>query len=521
MEKLDSLTEEQKARFPEICAEWLGHGLRVGKTDEPKAEAAVKLAYKCAGLSEPEMILWFDSPLEGAYAAAFIRKLGKSFLNNIRDEFFSRIISLEDQVSGAFRDRVEDLVWGGVRDKVRVQVREQVGIEVQSQVIEQVIDEVQGQVSNQVRDKVRDQVQDQVHDQVSKKVSKQVWYRVRAQVWDQVRDQVLDQVRDQVWDEVHDRVHDQVQGQVLDQVRGQVRDKVRDQVKGQVRDQVQGQVWAQVYAQVWDKVRDKVRDKVQDQVHDQVSEQVYAQVWAQVWAQVRFAEQLPKEISAEIARACYGQHDSSWLGFFSTFADFGIDCPELEGLVQTAKSCSWWWPFEEVAIVTRYPVELHRDERNRLHCTSGPAILYADGFGVYAVSGVRIDAKIIEHPETLTTTHIQEEKNSEVRRVLVDLYGAEKYLRDLGAKFINEDSYGRLYTVAQGSDEAIVMVELINSTPEPLSYNPKPGEYGVTIGKRFYKNYMLRVPPYVKTAHEAVAWIDKMSVDAYAPLIET
>ncbi len=55
-------------------------------------------------------------------------------------------------------------------------------------------------------------------------------------------------------------------------------------------------------------------------------------------------------------------------------------------------------------------------------------------------------------------------------------------------------------------DEPIVMVEVLNSTPEP-------------DGTR--KTYFLRVPPTMRTAREAVAWTFDMDGAAYAPAVES
>jgi len=50
------------------------------------------------------------------------------------------------------------------------------------------------------------------------------------------------------------------------------------------------------------------------------------------------------------------------------------------------------------------------------------------------------------------------------------------------------------------------MVQCLNSTPEP-------------DGER--RSYYLRVPPTVRTVHEAVAWTFGMAADRYEPEIES
>ena len=67
-----------------------------------------------------------------------------------------------------------------------------------------------------------------------------------------------------------------------------------------------------------------------------------------------------------------------------------------EGPVAVARSAGWWWAFRDVAVLTERPIALHRDAAGRLHNPSGLAIEYSDGWGVYALHGVRVPACKLE-----------------------------------------------------------------------------------------------------------------------------
>ncbi len=99
--------------------------------------------------------------------------------------------------------------------------------------------------------------------------------------------------------------------------------------------------------------------------------------------------------------------------------------------------------------------------RGRLHNPAGAAIRYVD-WGLYVVHGVRIPAEIIERPESITVKQIDEEPNSEIRRIMVDTYDRQHYagafLVDGNSKQINLDECGTLYLREMGEDEPIVMV---------------------------------------------------------------
>lgn len=160
-----------------------------------------------------------------------------------------------------------------------------------------------------------------------------------------------------------------------------------------------------------------------------------------------------------------------------------------------------------------------RDERGRLHSDTGPACGW-DGWGVYAVHGVRVQQDVIEHPELITIARIEAENNAEVRRVMISRYGQVRYLRDCGAEKIHTDECGTLWRKTYRNDEPIIMVEVLNSTPEPD---------GST------KTYFLRVNPTLRpmlagqrfgvaqtlTARNAIASTFGLTGEEYHPEVET
>ena len=154
-----------------------------------------------------------------------------------------------------------------------------------------------------------------------------------------------------------------------------------------------------------------------------------------------------------------------------------------------AKSAGWAIPHENICWVSERHNILERDSQGRLHSITGPACAYPDGWGIYAVHGVRVPADIIEDRASITLTRIANEQNSEVRRVMIDLYGPKKYLIDSGSTVVQklpEDHYIVGLRTAQllrhdvPDDEPIIMIDLLNSTPEPDGS---------------VKRYLLRVDP--------------------------
>jgi hypothetical protein len=223
-----------------------------------------------------------------------------------------------------------------------------------------------------------------------------------------------------------------------------------------------------------------------------------------------------EDITEEQAReqlwhACYGQHES-WVAFYSAFLEFGVEeCRPLEPYMDLAES-GWWWPLDEAIVMVERPVHVSTDEEGRLHCEDRAAIEWSDGWGVYAWHGARVPKEVILEPEKITVKDIDSEENAEVRRVMLTRYGEGRYLIDSGAEILDEDvdiqgHERKLYKKPmEAPEEDIVMVRVINSTPEP------DGSRNI---------YWLRVPPHFTDVKAAVAWTFEEDAESYQPEVET
>lgn len=154
----------------------------------------------------------------------------------------------------------------------------------------------------------------------------------------------------------------------------------------------------------------------------------------------------------------------------------------------------------------------HLDAQGRLHSETGPAVKYADGWVMWALQGITVSEETVKHPETLTPARIRQERNVERRRIMIERFGLKNYLQKDGGQVIDTDidPSGRprhLWRSRNGrAIEPMVAVEVVNSTPEPDGH---------------YKSYVLRVPPQMTTAQQAVAWTFNMRPDLYRVAVET
>ena len=143
-----------------------------------------------------------------------------------------------------------------------------------------------------------------------------------------------------------------------------------------------------------------------------------------------------------------------------------------------------------------------------LHNAEGPAVSWPDGERYWFWHGLRVPRRVVEEPERLDVADVHNELNVEVRSVMLERMGFDRYLREGGGRLIAKDGYGRLWRCRPMplDDEQLVFVEVENATREPDGTA---------------RRYFLRVPPTVRTPHEAVAWTFGLSPSWYAPSIES
>ena len=250
------------------------------------------------------------------------------------------------------------------------------------------------------------------------------------------------------------------------------------------------------------------------QVRSQVGSQVWSQVGSRVWSQVgsQVGSNNFKEATEGLANDRGGTFWASWGAYVAFMRDvLGWSDPVLterfeidEALI---KSCGWTWWHENVLAISDRPSEINRDAQGRLHSLTGPSIAYRDGWALHHVHGVAVPEYVIERPQEINAAKIDAERNAEVRRVMLERFGTERYMRESGAAVIAElpDTHAmvglrgaRLIKRELPDDEPIVMVDVVNSSPEPDGS---------------FRRYMLRVDPN--------AYGGKASTDVLAAMAST
>jgi hypothetical protein len=176
----------------------------------------------------------------------------------------------------------------------------------------------------------------------------------------------------------------------------------------------------------------------------------------------------------------FGQHDASWLAFYNFFA---TEC-KLESampVLPLAKLCEhagWWWPFDEVCIISERPNQLKLNARGQLHSEDGPAISYPDDgkFRVYALNGVCVPEAYVTTPaKDLDPELILKEQNAEIRRELLRKITVERFIQFHKPKILDRKGDYELLEI-QGLQVKMIYLKMINPSIKTFHIEGVDGE---------------------------------------------
>ncbi|MEC5030607.1 MAG: hypothetical protein SAL07_11885, partial [Oscillatoria sp. PMC 1051.18] len=159
-------------------------------------------------------------------------------------------------------------------------------------------------------------------------------------------------------------------------------------------------------------------------------------------------------------------------------------------LEQLCLNCGWIYPYKNICLICDRPRLLSFDNQHLLHAESTPAIEFADGFKVYAYHGVTLPEKYGKiSPNLWKSKWLLEEDNAELRRVLIQGIGYERICQELQA--ICLDSWQEYELLKINYELDIEPIQLLKMNCPSTS-----------------KLHVLRVPPTLQTAQEAITWVN-------------
>lgn len=163
--------------------------------------------------------------------------------------------------------------------------------------------------------------------------------------------------------------------------------------------------------------------------------------------------------------------------------------------------------FKTCALLLVGTPKIVHDEDYTLHNETGPAVEWEDGATLWYHDGHdlgRVGRKIVTCPETLTAEDVATTDNQEVRRIILDTLGWDKYLAGSGA-----------YVLDKRENEVDNTVEILVAIPRHPKEAPKSLTEALALTDRRMvlacrstgRKYCLNVSETINTCEEAQNWM--------------
>lgn len=257
--------------------------------------------------------------------------------------------------------------------------------------------------------------------------------------------------------------------------------------------------WDGVGNGVVQSVRKSVEASVWTSVWNSVGDWVWENMWTR-WDVVR--EDVWEVLGVVVEDSVRAYYDESRLSLVRFLHEL-FEENELIHLARFNEMVCGYHLMRKEAWVVHKPIRLERDAQGRLHSADGMAIQFRDGWGLYVWHGVPVGEQLILHPEQITRKDWLSWRNLEIRRILQERLGNERFIELVGGRCINQGQRAEFIEVDLGEDPEQVarFVRVKDSSTERV--------------------YYVRVPPRFGDADAALAWTFDLEKQDYQPSQET
>ena len=251
---------------------------------------------------------------------------------------------------------------------------------------------------------------------------------------------------------------------------------------------------------VMKRVMDTAKQLAWDYVKDRINPQSQKEFWCLNWEAFRYDAWETVRMASFSVR---GQDDASRLAYFEFLNDIGelSGFETLYGNIELCKSAGWVMAYDDICFISERHDALHLDEAGLLHCGTGPALSYPDGFCVYEWHGISYPSKWAFNKPS--AAQVLSWNNLEQRRVVCDMIGWPSILEQLNAVTISKDKNPEIGELMQAEIPGVGFEKFLRVT--------------CSTGRKF----VLTVPPEMKTARQANAWTWGLEPEQYKPEVRT
>ncbi|WP_445170992.1 DUF6745 domain-containing protein [Microcoleus sp.] len=276
--------------------------------------------------------------------------------------------------------------------------------------------------------------------------------------------------------------------QLEKQLRGYLRGQLESELQNQLQTQRSARLYTQLQTQLWEAQREHL-------VHE-IASTLPPQQLIDSWTEEIHSQTLGKQVNNCIQPelwAAYGSLLDFCISVLNLPHSYGRNWIIFQSIV---RDCGWIYPYDNLCIVCSKPIALSADSNHRLHAEGTPAVQFADGVSIYAYHGVILPEWYGSlHPHQWQSKWVLKEQNAEVRRALIQGITYDRICQELAVTELDSWQEYTLLSIEFDDDFSIRG----NAKPVYLLKMTCPSTGHI---------HALRVPPNVRSAKEAIRWVN-------------
>jgi hypothetical protein len=280
---------------------------------------------------------------------------------------------------------------------------------------------------------------------------------------------------------IHKIGSDELWLETANAIRNKIHNELYDSLRCQLPRELEKQIYSQLYNPLYDRLMNQLHVHLKDELYTQLKRKL-GELFLVFLMKITWNNNF---IVSELS-ACHG----SWVDFCIFVLKLESDRSLYSAFKSLVENCGWIYPFGEKCFVCDRPRQLHFNPENLLHAEGEPAIEFVDKFSIYCYRGVRLPAIYGQvPPQSWQAKWLLTENNAEVRRVLIQSIGYPRICQELQATELDSWQEYTLLRIDKNVD--LEPIYLLNMTCPSTGYI-----------------HVLRVPPKVRSAKEAISWVN-------------
>lgn len=348
----------------------------------------------------------------------------------------------------------------------------------------QLINRLENQLSHQQGDELESELVRQLISQLVSPLEKQLEKQLGSQLGNQLDRQLNKQLESQLTSRLDNSLVSQLDTQLKNLLNNQGLSQLVHQQENQLNSQLVRQLVNQLKNRIKNRQANKVLSRLTTLLESQRSSQLVSRLGSLLGRRLFYNNCIHPELWAS---------QGSWLDFCRSVLNGNCDPKKWQVFHSLVSSCGWIFPYEKTCIVCDRPIKLCFDSNRLLHAEGEFALLFADGYSLYFNHGVVLPRKYGQlHPHQWQAEWILEEDNAELRRTLIQGIGYDRICQELEARALDswqEYTLLRLDKIIDDMDKQ--PIHLLKMTCPSTGYI-----------------HALRVPPQMRSAREAIRWVN-------------